>query len=133
MLVFEEASRLVHQPVQQPATTLIAVPHLADFGDFLDSTTAAEMLLEDAGFAGRIQVATFHPRYQFDGLETDDPANHTNRSPVAILHLLRESDVTRAVRAHPDPGAIPQRNIHHLRTLGAQAAQQLSWGEDFTP
>jgi len=77
------------------------------------------------GLAGVLQVASFHPHYQFEGTEPDDVGNASNRSPYPTLHLLREDSVERAVAAFPDPDAIVERNIQTLRQLGADGWRRL--------
>ena len=79
-----------------------------------------DALLEDGGFDGEFQVASFHPDYRFAGSDPDDLANCTNRSPFPTLHLLREDSVERAVAAFPDPDAIVERNIETLERLGRE-------------
>ena len=86
-----------------------------DYNDFLDS---ADGLVESMELDGVLQVASFHPHYQFAGSEPDDISNYTNRSPYPTLHLLREDSVARAVDAFPDPDAIVDRNIETLTRLG---------------
>lgn len=115
--ILDEAARL--DRADQPATTLLVVPHgLDDFADYLAALAEAEAVLSASGYDGIIQIASFHPDYQFDGADADDPANWTNRSPWPLFHLLRERDVTAAVDQHPDPGGIPLRNQRLLRGLG---------------
>ena len=124
--VATHALSLAERSLDAPATTLVVVPEgFEDFEDFLDLVYTAEQLLADAGLEGVIQIATFHPDYLFEGLAPDDLANHTNRAPWPTLHLLREHDVSEAVQRHPDPGAIPERNMRHLRTLGIAAVEAL--------
>jgi uncharacterized protein len=65
-----------------------------------------------------LQIASFHPRYQFEGSEPDDIENYTNRAPYPILHLLRETSLTRAVESFPDAAEIYERNMETLRRLG---------------
>jgi len=65
-----------------------------------------------------LQVASFHPGYQFEGTAPEDVENLSNRSPYPMLHLLREDSIARAVAAYPDAAAIYQRNIDTLRQLG---------------
>lgn len=100
-------------------TTLIVHPHvLGDFLDYNDFLDAADALVEQLDLDGVLQVASFHPQYQFAGAEPDAIENFTNRSPWPTLHLLREDSVSRAVAAFPDPDAIVERNIATLRQLG---------------
>lgn len=107
---------------EQVATTLLAFPDsLAAFDDFLDFLDDAQALVEAAGLEGLIQLASFHPLYQFEGTQPDDPENFSNRSPYPILHLLRENMLTRSLTEFPDPEFIPQRNIATLEKLGGDA------------
>ena len=73
-----------------------------------------------------LQVASFHPHYQFAGTAPDDVENFTNRSPYPTLHLLREDSVARAVEAFPDPDAIVERNIETMRQLGVDGCASCS-------
>lgn len=112
-------------------TVLLVLPNgFQVFDDFLDLIEHAQALLEDLELEGVVQIATFHPDYQFEGASFDDPANYTNRSPYPMLHLLQESAVEEAVKSHPDPGSIPQRNIERLRTMNGTELQRLALGQD---
>lgn len=108
-------------------TTLLIHPRaLTDFLDYNDFLDEADALLESLGLTGEIQVATFHPRYQFAGSGPDDIENYTNRSPYPMLHLLRESSVERAVDAAGDEvAAIGERNMETLRRLGFEGWRRL--------
>ena len=107
-------------------TTLLIHPHVLndflDYNEFLDIADAAVELL---GLTGVVQVASFHPQYQFAGTGSDDIDNYTNRSPYPTLHLLREDSVERAVAAHPDTDRIFQNNIETLRRLGRDGWDRL--------
>jgi uncharacterized protein len=73
-----------------------------------------------------IQVAPFHPAFQFEGTEPDDVTNHTNRAPYPTLHLLREDSVERAVASDAgDAEQIVERNLQTLRDLGAAGWQAM--------
>ncbi|WP_035052043.1 DUF1415 domain-containing protein [Andreprevotia chitinilytica] len=107
-------------------TTLLIHPSL--FDDFLifnDVTGIAEEAVAEHELEGVIQVASFHPQFQFDGTEPDDISNYTNRSPYPTLHLLREASIARAVEAFPDASAIFERNIETLQKLGLAGWQAL--------
>jgi hypothetical protein len=106
-------------PAEEVDTTLIVHPRvLGDFLDYNDFLGEADALVVELGLEGVLQVASFHPQYQFAGTEADDVGNFTNRSPYPTLHLLREDSVSRAVAAFPDPDAIVDRNVDTLRRLG---------------
>lgn len=100
-------------------TTLLIHPFvLNDFPDYNDFLDAADAAVRALNLEGVIQIASFHPRYQFAGTGPDDIENHTNRSPYPMLHLLREASIDEAVRAFPGASAIFDRNIATLRKLG---------------
>ncbi len=100
-------------------TTLLIHPHvLTDFLDYNDFLDVADDAVERLGLAGVIQVASFHPHYQFEGTSPDDVTNFTNRSPYPVLHLLREASVDAAVAAYPDAALIYRQNIDTMRRLG---------------
>jgi hypothetical protein len=100
-------------------TTLLIHPTLLpDFNDFNDFTIIAEAAVEEHGLEGVLQVASFHPAFQFAGTEPDDISNYTNRAPFPTLHLIREASIARAVEAYPDAEAIYGRNIETLNNLG---------------
>ena len=100
-------------------TTLLIHPHvLGDFLDYNEFLDVAEASVERLGLEGVIQVASFHPDYQFAGTAPDDVTNFTNRSPYPTLHLLREASVDRAVAAVPGTDEIYRRNMEAMRRLG---------------
>lgn len=107
-------------------TTLLIHPQVLtnflDYNDFLDECDAA---LAELALEGELQVASFHPRYQFAGTRAEDIENYTNRSPYPMLHLLREASVARAIASFPDVDRIGERNIATLRRLGHEGWRQL--------
>ncbi len=108
-------------------TTLIIVPKtLNDFEDYLNYVDFSEQLLEEFDFEGLIQVASFHPLYQFNGTKAEDVENYTNRSPYPMLHLLKESSVTWAVDNFPNVEEIPANNIKTMQELGLEKVKALS-------
>jgi hypothetical protein len=114
-----ELDLLVATPASEIDTTLLIHPTLfEDFLDFNDFLEVAEGVVDEHGLEGVIQLASFHPQFQFDGTEPDDISNFTNRAPFAILHLLREESVERAVEAFPQADAIFEANIATLEKLG---------------
>jgi uncharacterized protein len=107
-------------------TTLLIHPNaLTDFLDYNDFLETAEAAVADLGLEGVLQVASFHPEYQFAGTAPDDIENYTNRSPYPMLHLLREESVERAVEAFPDAAEIFEKNIATLRLLGHEGWKRL--------
>jgi hypothetical protein len=107
-------------------TTLIVHPFvLGDFEDFNDFLDAADAAVEQLGYAGVLQVAPFHPRFQFADTDPDDVTNATNRAPYPTLHLLREESVDRAVGAFPEAEAIFDTNIATMKALGSAGVARL--------
>jgi hypothetical protein len=107
-------------------TTLLIHPRvLQDFLDFNDFLGAADAALEELGLDGTLQVASFHPQFQFDGTEPDDMGNFSNRAPYPTLHLLREDSIERAVASFPDAAEIYERNIQTLQRLGPAGWRRL--------
>ena len=121
-----ELQRLADTPMEEVETTLLVHPQvLGDFLDYNDFLDEADALLEEMGLDGTLQIASFHPQYQFAGTHADDIDNATNRSPYPTLHLLREASIERAVAAFPEPEAIYEANQRTLRALGARGWAEL--------
>jgi hypothetical protein len=107
-------------------TTLLVIPHaLGDFLDYNDCLFFAERMIKQLRLEGVIQIASFHPQYQFEGSEPDDIENYTNRAPYPIFHLLREDSIERAVQAFPDAEDIYERNQETLRRIGLKGWNDL--------
>lgn len=115
----EELTLLAESDANNIDTTLLIIPlALEQFDEYTDFLDWAERILERAGLEGVLQIASFHPQYQFADAEPDDIENFSNRSPFPVLHLLRESSIDRAVAAYPDASAIFEKNMATLRDLG---------------
>lgn len=111
-----EVLHLTEQPVATLSTTLFVCPRgLSDFMDFLDFVETIQSLLQEAKADEYVQLAHFHPDYQFKGTEPSDPANRTNRSPYPMVQLLRVDEVSKAIEQYPDVEGIPARNMALLR------------------
>ncbi|MFJ2994092.1 DUF1415 domain-containing protein [Pandoraea sp. NPDC087047] len=112
---------LVDADPQVVDTTLLILPGaLLDFHEYNDALFFAQRMLKQLHLEGEMQIASFHPDYQFDGTDPDDVENFTNRSPYPILHLLRETSIDRAVEAFPEAETIYERNEALMRKMGAQ-------------
>lgn len=109
-------------------TLLVAPAAFPDFLDFNDFLAEADALLSRRRLDGVIQIAAFHPLFQFAGTEADDITNATNRSPYPTLHLIREDSIDRAVQAFPDAKSIYEVNMDTLRRLGADGWTELDVG-----
>lgn len=120
------ASELLASPPEQIETTvLLLTRHLQAFEDYNDFLDLADALLLQQGWDGELQIASFHPNYRFADAPADDRSHWTNRAPWPLLHLLREESVEAALAQHPDPAAIPERNIRHLRTMDPERWAEL--------
>ncbi len=129
----EELVLLRDTPAEQIDTTLIVHPQvLSDFLDYNDFLDNADAAIEALDLQGILQVASFHPDYQFEGVAADDASNYTNRAPFPTLHLLREDSVARAVDVYPDPDVIVERNIQTLDRIGVDGWHRRLRGEDLT-
>jgi hypothetical protein len=116
-----ELEFLLKADLDELETTLIVHPYLLDnFLEYNDFLGILEEAMADADLEVLVQVASFHPDYQFDGETHDDPSNYTNRSPYPMLHLLREDSLDKALKFYPDPDFIPLRNIATMRALGLE-------------
>ena len=100
-------------------TTLLVHPNvLTDFLDYNDFLDIADAAVEELELDGVLQVASFHPQYQFADSHPDEMGNFSNRAPYPTLHLLREESVDKAVAAFPEAGQIFETNIATLEKLG---------------
>jgi hypothetical protein len=109
-------------------TTLLIHPYiLTNFLDYNDFLGLADAALVQAGLEGEIQIASFHPEYQFAGTSANDIDNYTNRSPYPMLHLLREASVEHAIAAFPDASRIYEKNIETLRRIGHRGWKALNF------
>lgn len=114
-----ELDLLVATSADEIDTTLLIHPTLfEDFLDFNDFMEVADGVVDEHALEGVIQLASFHPQFQFEGTSAEDISNYTNRAPFAMLHLLREASVERAVAAFPEADTIFEKNIATLEKLG---------------
>lgn len=124
----EELQFLENSDPAKVDTTLFIHPYvLEDFLDYNDFLDSAEGILVELDLDGIIQIASFHPDYQFAGTQADDIDNYTNRGPYPILHLLRESSIERAVKIFPEAHVIFEKNIATMQQLGLEAWQRMEF------
>ncbi|ALP52467.1 hypothetical protein Tel_04510 [Candidatus Tenderia electrophaga] len=107
------------------ATTLLVTPDcLREFDAYNRFLDLVDVLIAQFNLQGVIQVASFHPDYQFADLDPDDVRNYTNRTPFPMFHLILEADIERARADYPDVGRIPEDNMRLLQRLGLEAARR---------
>jgi uncharacterized protein len=124
-LVAELSMLQLANPNELDTTLLIHPWVLTDFLDYNDFLELADATLAGLDLIGQIQIASFHPHYQFADTEPEDISNYTNRSPYPMLHLLRETSIDRAVTAFPNAEGIFNKNIETMRQLGLEGWRQL--------
>lgn len=120
LALISDAEPIVHD------TTVLVLPNAFDdfyaFNQFFDEVDDCVSALR---LEGQIQVASFHPDYQFAGEAADDMSHFSNRAPYPTLHLLREDSIERAIAGLDDPAGIYEANIRTLRSLGPAGWQRL--------
>ncbi len=115
----EEIARL-EQNARIETTLLIHPNVLTEFESYNQFLDDVDELIRSMGVEGTFQVASFHPDYRFAGTGSEDAENYSNRSPYPLLHLLRERSIEAAIDAFDDIDGVPERNIRHLRQIGAE-------------
>lgn len=121
-----ELQLLGDTPADELETTLLVHPTLfPDFDTFNQMLDIADAAVVDNGLEGIVQIAPFHPDFQFEGTDSDDISNYTNRSPYPTLHLIREDSIAKAAQAFPDASAIFERNIALLEEMGHEGWDKL--------
>jgi hypothetical protein len=124
--LIEELASFAGLSAEKAETGLFIISDgLRDFDEYLDVLEDAQAALEEAGLDAMLQLASFHPDYCFDGMEDDDPANYTNRSPYPMFHLIRQDGLAAALESWADPERIPRRNVALLREKGLRYMQDL--------
>ncbi|AWI75323.1 MAG: DUF1415 domain-containing protein [Betaproteobacteria bacterium HGW-Betaproteobacteria-13] len=121
-----ELERLSDTPASELETTVLAIPDmLSDFEDYNQFLDLVDLWLQQFGWEGELQVASFHPDYQFADTEADDAGNLTNRSPWPLLHMIREESLEHALAHFPDPEGIPERNVLRMEQLSEDERKRL--------
>lgn len=121
-----ELQLLGDTPADELETTLLVHPTLfPDFDTFNQMLDIADAAVVDNGLEGIVQIAPFHPDFQFESTDSDDIGNYTNRSPYPTLHLIREDSIAKAAQAFPDASAIFERNIALLEKMGHEGWDKL--------
>lgn len=131
LFYLNELQRLLGANENDVATSLLMFTQgLEDFGDYLDLLDWFQQLLEQAELTDHVQLASFHPQYQFEGVASDDLSHFTNRSPYPTIHILRQDQMTKVLAHVSDPGGIYLDNIKTLNELGRPRVEALCpWGK----
>jgi hypothetical protein len=126
----DELERLLGADENDVATSLLMfTAGLEGFGDYLDLLDWFQQLLEQADLTEHVQLASFHPQYQFEGVAEGDLSHFTNRAPYPTIHLLRQAQMSKVLAHVSDPEKIYLDNIETLNKLGRQQVEALCpWG-----
>lgn len=117
--LIEELNFLINCDPSKVETSILIHPYvLNEFLDYNDFLAVTEALIIEMNLEGEVQIASFHPDYQFAGEEKNAPSNYVTRSPFPMLHLLRESSVEKAIETHKNIHQIPDDNIQKLNQIG---------------
>ncbi len=125
LIALQTELELLNTDTSVETTLLIHSRVLQDFFDYNRFLSYADSLLVEMGLEGIYQIASFHPDYQFDGMNPDDAENYTNRSPYPMLHLIREASLERVIADYPEIDQIPVRNIALMNGIGQDKLQAL--------
>jgi len=105
-------------------TSLLILPRaLADFDDYNQFLDVVDSALEELDLVDVIRVDSFHPDYCFDGYESDDVRNYTNRSIYPMFHFIREDSLEHARTTYPGVEDIPDKNMKLLSEMGLDVVQ----------
>lgn len=118
-LLSRELASLAQTPISAVETTVLIHPRvLGNFLDYVDFLQLAEQRLSKFNLRGVVQIASFHPKYQFEGTDPETVDNYTNRSPYPMLHLLREESISNLDIDSKTLLEIPLRNKRLLQSMG---------------
>ena len=116
-----EIQRLLQATPEEIETTLLIHPNvLTDFYEYNSFLQVVDGVIEHSSLSGILQIASFHPEYQFAGTHSEDAENYTNRSPYPTLHIIREDSISKAVDQDFPVDDIPERNIELMENMGKQ-------------
>ena len=125
LCIQEELKLFQAQSSEELETTILVFPNaLNQFLDYLEYGDIVNKLIADLNLEGEVQLATFHPNYQFAGTTATDVENYTNRSPFPMFHFLREASVEAAIEQHGNVEVIPLKNIETMKKIGTDEMGQ---------
>jgi len=111
-------SLLQEKKVKTYDTGFLIIPNcFQEFDTFNQFANVCDAVLAEMNLVGDIQIVQFHPNFCYFGNQQDDIQNYTNRSIFPTIHLLRETDITEALKNGINTGDIIQRNMARLNTL----------------
>ena len=122
----------------KPGTTVVVAPeyHPDDFERYMSLVQHIEdEVMDEHELHGLVQIAPFHPQFEFEGSGKEGIDNYTNRSPYPIFHILREDEVEGAVKQlGGDASKVWSRNVSLLESmekrLGKDGVEKAMRGEE---
>ena len=108
------------------SSAMMVLPVLRSFEEFQMIHQIVEQELENSSLCEEVQIATFHPQYQFAETSPTEASNFTNRSPFPTFHFLRVSAVTSAIESYGDTENIWKKNISTMEKLGSEHLLKLN-------
>lgn len=118
--VIKEA-QLLNNPDSNYSTTIIVLPNIKKFQLYLDLVDKIQSTFETTSLSNDIQIATFHPNYKFENTKSTQVENYTNRSPYAMIHLLRVNDVYSAIEQYKgQTQMVYEKNIKLMNSIGLE-------------
>ena len=127
--IINQIEHLLSKDEQDVATSLLVVPFgLSDFDEFLDLLDVLENQLEDTQLDNHIQIAPFHPNFEFESSDDSSETTaslKTNQAPYPIFHLLRVKQVEQVLTTDDMSDNIVQRNKDVLNEMGIQKIDEL--------
>lgn len=117
-VVYELISR---SDEKHEGTTVVVAPEFYpdDFERYMNLVQHIEDdVMEEHDLHGLVQIAPFHPKFEFSGSGNDGVDNYTNRSPYPMFHILRENEVGLAVdKLGGDASKVWSRNVDLLEGI----------------
>lgn len=107
------------------SNAFVIIPNIGSFEDYLDLYYHLEDLLEAAEIDDTIQLASFHPEYQYADTEINDHGNYRNRSPYPMIHILRAEEVAEAVARFGNTEKVSQVNIALLKSMKLEEIKKI--------
>ena len=109
--------------------------HPDNFERFVSLVQYAEDDVTEVHLRGLVQVAPFHPMFEFAGSGIQGVDNYTNQSPNPMFHILREDEVEAAVnKLGGDASKVWSRNVELLEAMeklwGKSGVEMAMRGED---
>jgi len=127
--IFNTTAKHILDPETKETTAILIIEKgLDSFTDYMNVYNALEDHLTNVELSSEIQLASFHPDYQFEGTRFDAVENYTNRSPFPLIHLLKVAEVEQAIALHPDIDKVPITNIETMKKLGLVGVQRILAG-----